>query len=281
MQLKCFSALWALCHGNNEHIEVVAKNGEFFQQWSNTIDACIGNDGDPLLASVCLGVGATVYVNTLEHKNKLVAEKIPNKVGSLLKKYPQSVHIVIQSLALLGDLVQGVSDLDESQPTLHAMEIALNNWKESHMKNVDASCIILEKLSCVVEQFAFLFTKWNIPELVSESLAKHPGHSAIQTYGTDLLHREGDAVEGGYPGRTACFKGHVVRVYASQGTCDVLFTHNSHSWLQHGLPAASLTNEAKQKGPLLTPPKNALKRIKDRDGYEKDSLLKVCVHFLS
>ncbi len=186
-RLRCLSALWALCHGNNEHVEIVAESKEFFQHWSKTIDDCIQQDSNPVLASVCLGVGATVFVDGSEQKKVLMEERTPSKIASLVGKCPQSASVIIHSFAMLGHLIQGITDLDHAWDTINALRIAVDTWKEFHMKNEEICHAILENLSFFVKQYASVLTQWNIPELVSESLVMHRDCPSVQIYGKTLL----------------------------------------------------------------------------------------------
>jgi hypothetical protein len=187
--LRCLSALWALCHGNNEHVGVVAKSEEFFQHWSNTIDDCIHKDSDPLLASLCLGLGATVFMNGPEQKHRLIGGAPPSKIASLLGKCPQSASIIMHSFALLGHSIQGITDLDNARDTVEALGIAVDTWKEFHMKNKNEEIcyVVLENLSFFVKQYAYELIQWKIPELVSESLDMHRDCPSVQLYGKTLL----------------------------------------------------------------------------------------------
>jgi hypothetical protein len=188
--LRCLSALWALCHGNNEHIGIVAESEEFFQHWSTILDACIHKDSDdPLLASVCLGVGATVFVNGPEQKHRLIlgGGRAASKIASLLGKCPESASIIIPSCALLGHFIQGITDLDHARDILEALRIAVDTWKEFHMKHEDICSSILENLSFFVKHYASVLAQWNIPELVSESLMIHRDCPSVRIYGETLL----------------------------------------------------------------------------------------------
>jgi hypothetical protein len=189
---KRLSALWALCHGNDEHVGILANNEEFFRCWSKTIDDCIDKDSDPnpLLASLCLGVGATVFVNgPAEQRHRLIGGAPPSKIASLLKKCPQSASIIIHSFALLGHLIQGITDLGHAQDTVEALRIAVDTWKEFHMKNKNEEIcyVILENLSFFVKQYAYELIQWKILELVSESLDMHRDCPSVQIYGKALL----------------------------------------------------------------------------------------------
>lgn len=187
-RLRCLSALWALCHGNNEHIGIVAESEEFFRHWSTTIDDCIHKDSDPLLASLCLGVGATVFVNGPKQKLRLIEGRAPSKIVSLLGKWPQSASTIIHSSALLGHLIQGIIDTDHARDdTIEALRITVNTWKTWHMKNEKVCYSMLENLPFFVDQYTFELTQWTIPELVSESLMMHRGCSSVQICGESLL----------------------------------------------------------------------------------------------
>jgi hypothetical protein len=187
--LRCLSALWALCHGNNEHIGIVAESEEFFHHWSKTIDDCIDKDSDPLLASLCLGIGATVFVNGPKQKHRLIGERAPSKIASLLGKFPQSASIIIHSFALLGYFIQGITDLDHAWDVIEVLRIAVDTWKDCHMKkkNEEICYTILENLPLFVKQFASMLIQWNIPELVEESLMMHLDCPSVKIYGNTLL----------------------------------------------------------------------------------------------
>jgi hypothetical protein len=186
-QAKRLGALWALCHGNNEHAGVVADSEVFFRCWSKTIDDCIHKDSDPLLASLCLGLGATVFVSGTEQKRRLIGGAPPSKIASLLEKFPQSASIIIHSFALLSHSIQGIPDLDHERETIEALRIAVDIWKQMHMKNEEVCYAILQNLSFYVKQYASVLTRWNIPELVSESLTMHRDCPLVQMYGNNLL----------------------------------------------------------------------------------------------
>jgi hypothetical protein len=186
-QAKRLSALWALCHGNNEHVGILANSEEFFRCWSKAIDDCIRKDSDPLLASLCLGLGATVFVNGTEQQQRLIGGAPPSKIASLLGKCPQSASIIIHSFALLGHLIQGITDLDHEREIIEALRIAVDTWKKFHMENKEVCYAILENLSFFVKQYASVLTQRNIPELVLESLMMHRDCPLVQKYGTTLL----------------------------------------------------------------------------------------------
>jgi hypothetical protein len=187
-QAKRLSALWALCHGNNEHVAILSESEEFFRCWSNTVDDCIHKDSDdPLLASLCLGLGATVFVNGPEQKHRLIGGFPPSKIASLLGKCPQSASVIMHSFALLGHFVQGITDLDHERETIEVLRIAVDTWKQFHMKNEEVCDVILDNLSCVVKQYASVLAQWNLSELVSESLAMHRDCPLVQIYGKALL----------------------------------------------------------------------------------------------
>jgi hypothetical protein len=185
-QAKSLSALWALCHGNNEHVEILAQNEDFFRCWSKTINDCIHEDGDPLLASLCLGLGATVFVSSTEQKHRLTGGALPSKIASLLRKCPHNAFIIIHSFALLCQSVQGIPDPVHERETIEALRIAVDIWKKIHMKNEEVCYAILQNLSFFVKKYASVLTQWKIPEIVSDSLTQW-NSPLVQINGKTLL----------------------------------------------------------------------------------------------
>jgi hypothetical protein len=179
--------LWALCHGNGLHIEAVVKSDVFFEKWSNIISDCTTVNDRQLLASLCLGVGAMVFVKNSKQRRKLFLVKAPAKIASLLKQYPENVTILIQSLVLLNDLNQEIALRQQTQEVLGALEIALRSWKTFHKNHEGVTYTVVEKLSSFVKYSAEILVQWGVPELVSEILKCHPDSSVVQIQGEICL----------------------------------------------------------------------------------------------
>ncbi len=95
--------------------------------------------------------------------------------------------VMIPSCALLGHFIQGITDLDHARDILEALRIAVDTWKEFHMKHEDICSSILGNLSFFVKHYASVLAQWNIPELVSESLMIHRDCPSVRIYGETLL----------------------------------------------------------------------------------------------
>ena len=183
---QIYSILWALCHGNGQHADVVCENKSFFQQWSKTIDSCIGDGDWSLLASLCLGVGATVFANNRKQRTKLVQAEVPSKIIILLRKYPENAPILTQSLLLLNGLNDDPT-LQRCQDIIQALEDALENWKQCHQNHKEVTCTVLETISSFVKYSAAALSQWGIPNVVSESLKLHYDCPEIQIQGSIFL----------------------------------------------------------------------------------------------
>jgi len=182
---QTYSIMWALCHGNGQHTDTVRKSN-FFQKWSKTIDFCIGDGDWSLLASLCLGVGATVFINNRKQRTKLVQAEGPSKIATLLRKYPENVPIVIQSLLLLNDLNKDPT-LQRSQDMFEALESALENWKQHHQQHKEVTYTVFETIPSFVKYSAAILSQWGIPKAVLESLKLYHDCSEIQIQGNIFL----------------------------------------------------------------------------------------------
>jgi hypothetical protein len=183
---QTFSIVWALCHGNGQHTDAVCNNEGFFQNWLKTVDDCIANGDRPVLASLCLGVGATVFVKSRKQRTKLIQASVPAKLALLLRNHPENVPVLVQSLVLLDDLNEEPT-MQRSQDVIDALKNALENWKLHHQKQKQVTCAVLETISSFVKHLASALSQWGIPELVSASLKFHHDDVAMQNQGRVFL----------------------------------------------------------------------------------------------
>ena len=196
------SVLWALCHGNGQHATMVAEKTEFLHLWSRTIDACIATEDDPslaVLASLCLGISATVFVNTPKRRGKMVDANAVVKIASLLRKFPQNALIVTQSLMMLDDFNRDPR-LERTEEIMDTLKCALDNWQHHHQHDEHVTFTVVEKLPRFAKLYSSTFSQWNISDLVAESMQIHCKSSMVQIYGqafldamekADLKHRRG------------------------------------------------------------------------------------------
>lgn len=185
--LKHFSALWLLCHGNGQNADVVGKKEEFLRYWAATIDDCITKDM-PLLTLVCLGVTATVFINSPQRRSQLMMLDAPTKIVALLKKYSRNPLVNIQCFILLGDLSNDFA-LEHTQGVAEGLEIAVKNWREHYLANHEVSCVILDLLAGFVSQSASNLKHWNAEELAERCIELCNRRPGVERLGKTFLDR--------------------------------------------------------------------------------------------
>ena len=88
----------ALSYGNGDNASIVAESTIFLQHWEKTIDTCVKHV-NPTLATVCLGVAATIYVKSPGLRTKLIRVGAPKWILLLVQKYVFSTLRAPQSIA--------------------------------------------------------------------------------------------------------------------------------------------------------------------------------------
>jgi hypothetical protein len=185
-RVRIFGSLWALCHGNGENAETVSASEGFFEHWITALDRCL-EDELPLEALMCLGVGSTVFVNSLQGRVKLLRAGGPDRIIGLLEKYCKDPKINLQCLSMLGGLSKDDSDPKEHAKVSAAVAVAVKNWGKFHSADLDVCYTALEQLPTFLSYCSKNLVLRNVEGLVKLCLKTHANVPALQLLGERFL----------------------------------------------------------------------------------------------